>query len=86
MLLAPLSSHQTYIAGAARSAPALRRHPTMVLELDPSAAVHSISSLLAEEGAEPITPVFLAQLGLGATMCAVAPFAPSQLWLAPGRA
>jgi fission process protein 1 len=68
MLLALLSSHQTYIAGAARSAPALRRHPTMVLELDPSAAVHSISSLLAEEGAEPITPVFLAQLGLGATM------------------
>jgi fission process protein 1 len=38
--------------------------------LDPSVAVQHISSLLAGEGAEPITPVFLTQLGVSGAMFA----------------
>jgi fission process protein 1 len=65
MFLCPAAS--SFVATVAR--PVLQTPSrAAVVALDPSAASHAVSSLLASEGAEEITPIFLSQLGLGGIM------------------
>ena len=67
-----------YVAKAALPTPSLRARRNVMM-LDPSTAVQHVGSLLAGDGAEPIGPVLLAQIGVSGAMCAAGGMPPPTL-------